>query len=352
MRLAIDCRCLVEGAPGGIARYAAEVIPRVIQRLQPVEQVGFTTGWSDAPVKVAALPIRQYKRPNKLLNTQFVCTGRPYLDRWLGADVVFAPTPKFFGLSAEAKSVMTVHDLSFVEHPEFFTHRQRIWHWGLRITRLLQRTTRIIAVSEHTREDICRLVPGVENRVQVIPSGADHVPPGPHAPLPGLPEKYLLAFAPSEARKNVAGILAAHALAFPQHGVPLVLVGSGTKGALPNGVVTKPYLAEADRWRAMANAAILLYPSLYEGFGFPPLEAMTLGVPVIASHVTSLPAVLGEAALLVDPWDPQDVARACIALLSDQALWTRYQQLGKAQVRQYAWDTCAEKTASVIRECF
>lgn len=352
MRLAIDCRCLVEGAPGGIARYAGEVIPRVVQRLQPLDQVGFTTGWTAGHTQLGTLPLRQYKWPNKFLNAQLVCTGRPHLDTWLGANVVFAPTPKFFGLSPQAKSVMTVHDLSFVEHPEFFTYRQRFWHWGLRITSLLQRATRIIAVSEHTRDDIHRLVPGVESRVQVIASGADHVPPGPHAPLADFPKRYLLAFAPSEARKNVAGILAAHAVAFAQHGVPLVLVGSGTKGALPGGVIAKPYLSENDRWRAMANADVLLYPSLYEGFGFPPLEAMALGIPVIASHVTSLPHVLGDAALMVDPWDPQDIARACIALLADIELRTHYQRLGLAQVRQYSWDACAEKTAAVIRECF
>ncbi|MFA6042966.1 MAG: glycosyltransferase family 1 protein [Patescibacteria group bacterium] len=352
MRLAIDCRCLVEGAPGGIARYAAEVIPRVVRQLQPLDHVGFTTGWSKASVHIPALPMQRYRQPNKLLNSRFVATGRPYVDQWLGTDVLFAPTPKFFGLSPRAKSVITVHDLSFVEHPEFFTFRQRLWHWGLQITSLLQHATRIIAVSAHTQEDIVRLVPGVEDRVRVIPSGADHVPPGPHTPLAQLPEKYILAFAPSEARKNVAGILAAHALAFPQHHVPLVLVGSGAPAHAPAGIIAQPYLTEADRWRVLANAQLLLYPSLYEGFGFPPLEAMALGVPVIASHVTSLPTVLGEAALLVDPWDPQDIAQACLTLLTNPALHQHYQQFGQTQVRQYTWDACAEKTAAVLRECF
>lgn len=350
MRLGIDLRCMTEGEAGGIAVYARELAGRLSMSLGAANVAGLVTGFS-APTPDVPFSVRKLRVPNKVLNASFITARWPHLDSAVAADVFFAPTLKYLGLRNGAPLVLTLHDLSFIEHPEYFTLRQRVWHRGLHLQWLLRRATRIIAVSQHTADDARRLFPFTASALRVVHSGADHVPPGPHAPLATLPPKYLLAFAPREARKNIANLRQAHALGFPQHGVPLVLVGSGA-GAPGSGIVPVPYLSNAERWRAVANANVFLYPSVYEGFGFPPLEAMALGVPVVASHVTSIPEVVGEAALLVDPWDPQDIARAMVTLVADESLRRQYSTRGQARVRDFTWDACSKQTLAVIHEAY
>lgn len=350
MHLGIDLRCMTEGEAGGIAVYVRELASRLPSLLQSSSVVGLVTGRSAIAPDVP-FPVRQLRTPNKLLNASFITARWPHLDAAIGADVFFAPTLKYLGLQRGTPLVLTLHDLSFIEHPEYFTFRQRVWHRGLHVRWLLARATRIIAVSQHTADDARRLFPFTAEKLCVVHSGADHVQPGPHAPLTTLPPVYLLAFAPREARKNIANLRASHSLAFPQHGTPLVLVGSGA-GEPTQGVISIPYLTDAERWQVLANAHAFVYPSVYEGFGFPPLEAITFGVPVIASHVTSIPEVVGDAALLVDPWDPQDMARAMVAMVRDSSLRSRYSALGKLRVQHFTWDACAAKTVTVIQEAY
>ena len=348
MRLGIDLRCMTEGEAGGIAVYARELTSRLSALLGPANVAGVVTGRS-VRVPEVPFPVKRLRVPNKLLNTSFITARWPHLDSAVGADVFFAPTLKYLGLHRDTPFVLTLHDLSFIEHPEYFTFRQRVWHRGLHLRWLLERATRLIAVSQHTADDARRLFPFTAEKLRVVHSGADHVPSGPHGPLPSLPPAYLLAFAPREARKNIANLRAAQAIAFPQNGTPLVLVGSGAGEPVP-GLLPIPYLTDTERWQSLANSQAFIYPSVYEGFGFPPLEAMALGVPVIASHVTSIPEVVGDAALLVDPWDPQDIARAMVTVVRDSELRGRYSALGRERVQRFTWDACAQQTAVVIHE--
>ena len=350
MRLGIDLRCMTEGEAGGIAVYARELTSRLSALLGSRNVVGVVTGASLVAPEVP-FAVRQVRVPNKVLNASFITARWPHLDDLIRADVFFAPTLKYLGLRHGTPLVITLHDLSFIEHPGYFTLRQRLWHHGLHVRWLLERATRIIAVSQHTADDAVRLFPSTAEKLRVIHSGADHISPGPHATLPALPPAYLLAFSPREARKNIANLRRAHAIAFPQHNVPLVLVGSGAGESTP-GIIPIPYLSNAERWRAVANALAFIYPSVYEGFGFPPLEAMCFGVPVIASHVTSIPEVVGNAALLVDPWDPQDLARAMVTMVRDATLRSRYSTLGKERAQHFTWDACAMQTAAVIQEAY
>lgn len=347
MQLGIDLRCLAEGEQGGIAVYAQALLPRLAKHFSGI--CGLVSGVR-AQVTSQDFPVRNLRWPNKFINASLVAVKWPHLDSLVQADIFFAPTPKYLALKSKTPLVLTVHDLSFVDHPEYFTYRQRFWHHWLRIHALLDRATRIIAVSEHTAADIRAVRPDVADRIRVIHSGADHGPTVVSSTYPGLPKTYAVAFASAEPRKNIDNIVAAQALAFPRTGVPLVLVGAGAqRGA---GILTLPYLSVADRWNVLGNAQAMLYPSLYEGFGFPPLEAMRLGVPVVASHVTSLPEVLGNAALYVDPWDPQDIARGLETILHDAVLVEQLRAQGRLQADAYHWDTCATLTAAVINEAY
>lgn len=346
MRVAVDLRCLAEGEAGGIALYTRELLTRLPAQLPGVGFVGLHTGLRE-PARVN-FPVRSLRVPNKLLNASLACFRRPFLDQYVPSDVFFAPTPKYASVQPGHPFVVTVHDVSFLQHPSYFTFRQRVWHAGLRLAQLLQQATAVIAVSRHTADDVRHFVPAVQDRLHVVHSGVDHVPLGPHAPLPNLPASYILAFAPREARKNIAALRAAHARGLTTHRVPLVLVGSGA-GPASASVVVLPYLRPEERWRVLANARVLAYPSVYEGFGFPPLEAMRLGVPVMAAHVTSIPEVVGDAALLVDPWDPADMARALGELVTDEVLRQRCIAAGRERSSAFTWDRAAADTARVLR---
>lgn len=349
MRLGLDLRCLTEGEPGGIATYAREILPRLSGELNSWELLGLVTGLKsvkpDLPFK-----IKSFRQPNKLVNFSLISFSLPKLDKLLGgAGIFFAPTLKYAALSREAKFVLTIHDLSFIEHPEFFTLKQKFWHKFLKTRKLLNRADRIIAVSKHTAFDIEKFAPEVKSKIRVVYSGVDHVARKSFDKLTGLPERYLLAFAPPEPRKNIANLLKAYSLIRQEINLPLVLVGSG-KFPEQKAVIRKPFLSSQERWQVLANAYGFIYPSIYEGFGFPPLEAFQLGVPVIASHATSLPEVLGSAAMYIDPWDPKDIARAIKTLINKPELRQELINLGYNQSAKYRWSESARQTAEVIKE--
>ncbi|PIS40719.1 MAG: hypothetical protein COT26_01850 [Candidatus Kerfeldbacteria bacterium CG08_land_8_20_14_0_20_43_14] len=349
MRLGLDLRCLTEGEPGGIATYAREILPKLSGEFNSWESLGLITGLQ-SPKPDLPFKIKSYHQPNKLVNFSLISFNQPKLDRLLGnVDIFFAPTLKCMALSQKVKFVLTIHDLSFIEHPEFFTLKQRFWHKFLKTRKLLNRADRIIAVSKHTAFDIEKFAPEVSSKIRVVYSGVDHIAKESFNKPADLPERYLFAFSPPEPRKNIANLLKAYSLIRSEINLPLVLVGSG-KFAQQKGVITKPFLSSQERWQVLANACIFIYPSIYEGFGFPPLEAFQLGVPVIASQATSLPEVLGSAAMYIDPWDPKDIARAIKALVDKPALRQELINLGYNQSAKYRWSESAKQTAEAIKE--
>jgi glycosyltransferase involved in cell wall biosynthesis len=261
--------------------------------------------------------------------------------------------------------VVTVHDLSFLFYPHGFRALNRIY---LRIfTRLsVQRARRIIAVSESTKRDLVenyRLSPG---KVDVVHNGVDTS----FRPLPvaqvaafrserGLPESFILFVGTLEPRKNVTRLIEAYAR-LPGAKPPLLLVGG--KGWLYDELFARSEeLNLTDQVRFVGyvpaeelplwyNAAeLFVYPSLYEGFGLPPLEAMACGTPVITSATSSLPEVVGMAGLLVDPTDVEALSAAMRRTLSDKNLQTEMQRAGLEQARAFSWRRTAQQTVGSYR---
>lgn len=258
--------------------------------------------------------------------------------------------------------VITVHDLSFLRYPQSFRAPNRFY---LRLfTRLsAQRAQRVIAVSESTKRDLVQQYGLSRNKVDVIHNGVD---PSFH-PLPaaqvtafraarGLPHQFLLFVGTLEPRKNVAGLVEAYArLAKPRP--PLMLVGG--KGWLYDEVfalVEARNLTDevqfvgyvpAEELPAWYNAAtVFVYPSFYEGFGLPPLEAMACGTPVVTSSASALPEVVGQAGLMVDPGDPDALTAAMERALTDLDLREQMQSAGIAQAAGFSWRKTALHTAA------
>ena len=267
------------------------------------------------------------------------------------------------------RSVITVHDLNFLYYPQFLTaHSHR--YYNQQIEWAVRRADRVLADSYATRSDLVSLLGVPADKVTVVHLAADPA----FRPLPeaqarqvaarySLPPGYLLFVGTLEPRKNLPGLLEAYRQLLDGNvtSAPLVLVGG--KGWLYDEIFERVQalrLAQHVHFLhdvpdtdlpALYNAAsALTTPSFYEGFGLPALEAMACGTPVVVADRASLPEIVGEAGLLVNPDDPHDIARALARALNDEPLRARLRALGLAQAAHFTWGRAARETWEVYQE--
>ncbi|XXF80092.1 glycosyltransferase family 1 protein [Myxococcaceae bacterium GXIMD 01537] len=259
--------------------------------------------------------------------------------------------------------VLTVHDLIPLSMPETVS---RAFHWQFRLwlARSLMLADRVVCVSARTRDDLLARHPEVAGRTVVVHNGVDHVDAW-KVDATGesflralsLPREYVLYAGSLDVRKNVGLVLdALERLRARGREVPLVLVGQSWFGSgavearvrrmREEGHDIRPlgYQSEPIFYELMRRAAVFAFPSRYEGFGLPPLEAMRLGVPVISSNAGSLPEVCGDAALLVSPDDAEGLSRAIERVLGSPEERRRLSEAGRHQAERFTWRRAAEQT--------
>jgi len=265
--------------------------------------------------------------------------------------------------------VITVHDLTFLVVPQYAEPNLARYLAGA-LPRSIERATLVLADSETTRQDLISLLKVPPEKVVVVYSGIDRsfAPVDDAACLDGVRAKYglhgpfILNLGTLEPRKNLEGLLRAYALLHNEGRLPHRLVLAGGKGWLYQGlfklledlklgeaVSLLGYVAEEDLPALLSLAEVFVYPSFYEGFGLPPLEAMACGTPVVASNAPCLPEVLGDAALLVDPLDHHALASAIIRVLEDGSLRQCLLAKGLEQAAKYTWTAAAERALSLYR---
>jgi len=266
-------------------------------------------------------------------------------------------------------SIVTLYDLSFVIYPEYFQPLQRLYlRIGARAA--TRRARKIIAISESGKQDLVRLWQVPPERVQVITPGVEprfFAPPPPpqieqFRRAQQLPEHFVLFLGTREPRKNIPTLIDAFARAKRAANLPHHLILAGGRGWLDhdiaktiqtlnmtNQVHLVGFVAQAELplWYRAADAFV--YPSQYEGFGMPPLEALACGAPVIASNVSSLPEAVGQAGLLVNPRAPAELADALIKILTDAHLRAELAQRGPQHARAFTWTRAAQLTAETYR---
>jgi glycosyltransferase involved in cell wall biosynthesis len=253
--------------------------------------------------------------------------------------------------------VVTVHDLSFVHHPE--TCHPYVQSFVHLLPPVLRRAAAIIAVSRFTADELGAWVPEVADRVTVVPIGAhtraaatsDEVTSGP---------PYILLLGNLGARKNLPLLLDAFAL-LRRRGAELRLVLAGAPDPLVDidalliergiheGVIVTGYVDDGRAAALLEGAAALAFPSLYEGFGMPPVEAMAAGTPVVAVRSGATPETLGDAGVLVPPGDAEAFADALAAVLHDDELRGRLVAAGRRRAAEFSWARTARETLEVYR---
>ena len=267
--------------------------------------------------------------------------------------------------------VATVHDLSFEHIPETFKRRSRV-QLRLTVRATARRAAHVIAPSEFTRRDLVETYGLDPARVTAVPLAvAPHFHPvGDEREIErvrrryGIAGRYVLAVGSIQPRKNLERLVRAYASLRGARGrsnLPqLVLVGKkawlygGTLRAIEEGgvgdaVVLTGYVSEGDLPALYSGALCFAYPSYFEGFGLPPLEAMSCGAPVLTGNLTSLPEVVGDAGLTVDPFDEEALAAALARLIDDDALRADLRARGLERARRFDWRETARMTLQVYR---
>ncbi len=263
-------------------------------------------------------------------------------------------SPNNTGPLAVGHQICTIHDIIPVDRPEWFSPRFAAWYQWL-LPKLVHRVQHIIAISEFTKRRIIERFGVDATKITVVPNGIGSE----FVPQSQPPGQYLLSVCSVEPRKNLPGLLRAWQRVAPRIPSEIELVLVGGKGAsavfqdagvgeLPPRVRFTGYVSDEQLPGVYAGALALIYPSLYEGFGLPPLEAMACGTPVVTSETTSLPEVVGEAALLVDPATEESIADGIRRIVDDAPLRDRLRSAGLARARQYTWDRSAEETRAVL----
>ncbi|MFH1192801.1 MAG: glycosyltransferase family 1 protein [Candidatus Jorgensenbacteria bacterium] len=378
MNILVDARVLTTGLLTGIENYTLLLLGELLRQDAKNRYSFFLNRFRSGALslgseRVLRSPAVNWHVPNKLLDACVRFTREPKIDRLIKTDLVWSPHINIIGTTARVKHVITVHDLSWVRYPNFFSLRKRFWHWMQDVRGQVRRATRLIAVSEATRRDVIATFGVAPEKVVTVHSGvnpffrripADDASLREFRARHNLAKPFFLFVGTLEPRKNVAGIVEAFNAVKGRascRDASLVLVGR--RGWLYDGIMRaiggSPHRHDIRLWgpateeelRYLYNLArAFVYPSLFEGFGFPVLEAQACGAPVVTSDNSSLPEVAGVGAMFVNPHDDGTLADAMEKIFADEPLRAALREKGFANVKRFSWRRAAEETLAVLEE--
>ena len=345
MKVALDVQSTL-GRKTGIGHYTAQLAAALRRAAPPIDLIEISMG-KDVGM-----------RTDRRLRWQQVTL--PHLARSARADLLHVPgfdAP----LGKPCPVVLTIHDLIGKLFPQNLPPVSR-WYWSRWLPRSARWADRIVADSLHTKRDIVTLLGIPEERIAVIyPAADERFQPVTDPNILGevrqkyrLPSSFILYLGTLEPRKGLGTLISAYRALAEQVNHSLVIAGN--KGwqmeplfrlvedyGLAERVYFTGYVEDGDLPGLLSLAETLVYPSTYEGFGLPPLEAMACGTPVVCSNAASLPEVVGEAGLLVPPGEAEALFQALARVITDESLHAGLRRLGFEQARRFSWDHSARQ---------
>lgn len=369
MRIAIDAsRAINEKA--GIGRYTLELIRHLLAVDQKNKYLLIFSFMRSSRRKEKI--IKEFQKYPKVQTKVLHIPGQlkekmwnwklPWFKHLLGeTDVFYGPSFLEVNLGLKIPQVVTIYDLTTFLFPKHLgkTMTER---YNLKTQKACQKVQKIIAISRSTKDDLTKLLKVSATKIEVIYPGKNDLP-SPANNLPkGLKSKsYILAVGTIEPRKNLIGLFKAYAL-LPialQEKYPLVVAGAEGWNTgetfnclkvlkLDNKVKFLGFVSDGVLSKLYKETALFVYPSLYEGFGFPVLEALSFGAPVITSNVSSLPEVAGKAAVLVDPNEPKSISNAIQKLLEHKEDADKLRLIAQKQADKFSWQMSAQETLKVF----
>jgi glycosyltransferase involved in cell wall biosynthesis len=370
LRVALDATPLL-GLPTGVGVFCHGALTALAQR-PGLDVRAYAVSWRRRQLIEAELPegvaARQRPMPARPLHALWRRADFPPLEWFIGATDVVHGTNFLVPPTGRAAAVVSVHDLTPLHHPEL-CDAATLAYPGL-IRRALHRGAWVHTDSSFVAREVIEAFDADPSRVRVVNPGIPDLPVPTEAEaaavlrrfLPSGMERFCLAIGTAEPRKDLPGLVRAFgSVAELQPDVALVLAGPPGWGeeALESAVaaskmgdriVRTGWLQQLELAALLSHAGVLAFPSLYEGFGFPPLQAMRAGVPVVATRAGSLPEVLGDGALLVDVGDHEALAAALTACLRDEAERRRLIAAGAAWTARYSWERCGDGLEALYRD--
>ncbi len=407
MTIGIDIRVLARGTRTGIEEYVLNLLPRLLT-LDPadggagpnikyklfynaIKKVKLDYSW----LKLPNVKLCEHKIPNRALDFFSQIFKRPKIDKFLGGvDIFFSPHFLPVALSKTCKRVITFHDLSFEHHPQFFSLPRKLWHFLTFPKQQAKKADKILADSYSTKEDLIKIykVNPEKTRVVYLGISEDFKPIKDNPQLEivrkkyNLPENFILYFGTIEPRKNLISIIRAFDILKGKFSridsgtawgsidrsvqgegknifADLNLVIAGARGwldkeifkAVENSrykkdIIFPGLISDKDKPFLYNLAEVFVYPSFFEGFGFPPLEAMACGVPTIVSNTSSLPEIVGKGAMMIDPYNIDELSYAIKKVLEVRELREKLKQMGFEQVKKFNWDKTAKEVLDIFKQ--
>jgi len=369
MNIGIDIRALSNNRLSGVGRYVYNAIEHILEIDRDNHYYLISTGLKDIPKERLKFEYDNvhhihWKFSNKLINLAMALGIGPDLSKKIPVklDLFWLPNINFFKINKNIPTIFTIHDLSFLHSHQFYSLKRRWWHKLANVRKLAENADRIIAVSENTKRDIMRFFTVYEDKITVIYPGvktsqisseeADKLT----APYQ-LKEKYFLYVGTLEPRKNINSIIKAFDQ-YRQENPDTELVIVGAKGWIYQGILRSiakrnyvhylNYVDGPSKNALYSKAMGLIWPSFYEGFGFPPLEAVYYGIPVITSYKTSLPEIMKSKAFYVDPYNPNDIYNVLVQLTKDKKLY----EFSQKESKKFSLPDSISQAQKIIRQFY
>jgi glycosyltransferase involved in cell wall biosynthesis len=369
LRVGLNVEPFFQRVPTGVGVYALSLCRGLVETSHAADLVAFHAAHETTPPELEALAIdhRSFGLARDRLYDVWMQDRRPPPQSVCGPlDVVHSTGPAITPPGG-AGLVVTVHDLAPIRFAERYPRRARsLYKRGALIT--ASEAARIICPSRSTALDVEEFYGVERERIRVVPHGVDVSDLGIHDAEElwarrGVTEPYVLWVGTQERRKNVMAVLDAFANVASRHpNLSLVLhgpngwlgdeVGEGVRlrGMHGRTIVSEGSLPRSELAALYARASVFVYPSLYEGFGLPVLEAMACGTPVVSSNISALPETAGDAALLVDPLDDEALAEAIEHIIEDPSTAEDLSRRGQKRAAGFTWAEAARKTWAVYEE--
>lgn len=275
-------------------------------------------------------------------------------------DLFWAPhyvTPLLYN----GNMLVTIHDMAHLAIRESVPNRAALVYAKLMFSYTVNKASKVITVSQFTKNELIKYINIIADKIEVIPHGCPELPRLPSSNI--MDKSYILYIGNVKPSKNLRRVIEAHARIFPVIQQPLIIVGK-REGFITSDVELNKmvkdlpehqvrftgYISDQELARYYGEAGMLVFASLYEGFGFPAIEAMSFGVPVLASRAASLPEVCQDAALYCDPYSIEDIAEKMEKLMENSALRNTLIEKGQERIRFFSWDKSVSRHLSVIDE--
>ena len=362
MRIAIDARMISPGSMHGIARYVYELLDCLVT--SGVDYEFFIIVNPDSPLENKVWP-----KHMRLVTVQGSWMSLrqqwelPQVLRSIKADLFHAPS--FMApLVCPCRLVMTIHDLNHMVLPQFYTPLHQ-FYYQIFVRSCIRRSDFILTVSHFSKEEIVRNLSIAPEKVFVTYNGvsANYRPVTDPERLEyvrdlyELPETFIFCLSNNKPHKNVHQLVRAYC--FSQVTIPLVLACPVDRSIIriaenygkKHLIYFSKFIDEEHLPSVYSMTHLFVYPSTYEGFGLPPLEALSCGAPVVVARSSSLPEVVGESAIFTDPFDYQDIARALEVGVSDEALRAKLTIFGMQHAQRFSWQAMTDQTIEIYKKC-